>query len=1035
MKFFTNKKFLFKLIISLCICLTITNICTVPIAQADSGELVSKAGGVILDPLCHLLLALGDGIMEIIQKSTMGTSATAIFDTGEGGGWWKVLSRAIAIALIIVIGIWAAATGGLGALIISIAKFAVKFAVVGAIAHVVTLGGSTVAISNAVATYFGENVVLPTFTIGPEEIFSGEVLLFDPNIFDPETVWVELKAPGDEDSGNYVIELITDSFGTTSTINVYGNKMTESDILELPNGFGWKEYKKENIASGGQTFTTGKFKWNGSEYNWDPMNYWGVNHINASITGGTTGEKITLEEWNYKEENADGVEEYANEKRKSGYIVKKYFYYDEEGKEVPTSINNAASDLKETIAKWYYIIRNIAILGLMLVLIYVGIKILTSSIAADKAKYKQMISDWVIALCLIFLMQYIMVFANSFVDSVTNVFSNLVEKNKQFHVITQAKEELANGIGEVDENYVVAESDGTYTITWPVNLMGKMRIEAQEHDGTSEYVGYTICYMVLVMFTIFFSFTYAKRLLYLLFLTIIAPFVALTYPLDKIRDGQAQAFNMWMKEYIINLIIQPFHLLLYTIFVSMAFDLAGTNIIYSLVVIGFMMPAEKFLRSMFGFNKATTPGFLGGAAGAALTLSAMKSLGNFAGRGPGGKGKDGKGSGESGGSKNNKIRSADSGYTTDKLMGEVVKEGKNKDTDEDGGVSARQRMLEADDEKFGTDEYNHAERDALARDAGLEEGMNYTDEEYADILRDSGYSEEEIADMVKERNGENEEQAQISENVQEDNSEGLPEDMIEEGGTEQQNPGEEQIEQQEQQKDNKFKRTVSETGDYLKARFSNAIEDNFTAEKFKGLALKGARGAVKLGMGATGAAIGIAAGIASGSPSDTFKYGTAGAYAGSSIGQGLANRAGAATEREKALHEEALRKQYGDSAYQKKKKDELDEQFKKSAEARKKYALAFNLKTKEQIDKVMEQAVEYRRWGVSDDDTIINAMALNEKNRIDTQSIAAAKLSLISKSEKDLKTTLERFAKAKATPDQVKEMEKKIREINKSLLN
>ena len=38
------------------------------------------------------------------------------------------------------------------------------------------------------------------------------------------------------------------------------------------------------------------------------------------------------------------------------------------------------------------------------------------------------------------------------------------------------------------------------------------------------------------------------------FLTIIAPLVALTYPIDKINDGKAQAFNMWFKEYIFNLL-------------------------------------------------------------------------------------------------------------------------------------------------------------------------------------------------------------------------------------------------------------------------------------------------------------------------------------------------------------------------------------------------------------------------------------------------------------------------------------------------
>ena len=122
------------------------------------------------------------------------------------------------------------------------------------------------------------------------------------------------------------------------------------------------------------------------------------------------------------------------------------------------------------------------------------------------------------------------------------------------------------------------------------------------------------------------------------FLTIIAPLVAMTYSIDKITDGKAQAFNMWLKEYIFNLLIQPMHLLLYLIMISMAYDLAATNIIYTLVAIGFMIPAEKFVRKMFGFEKAQTPGLLGGAAGAALTMSGMQKLAHMAGHGPGPKG-------------------------------------------------------------------------------------------------------------------------------------------------------------------------------------------------------------------------------------------------------------------------------------------------------------------------------------------------------------------------------------------------------------
>ena len=102
------------------------------------------------------------------------------------------------------------------------------------------------------------------------------------------------------------------------------------------------------------------------------------------------------------------------------------------------------------------------------------------------------------------------------------------------------------------------------------------------------------------------------------FLTLIAPLVALTYCIDKSIDGQAQGFNRWFKEYIFNLLIQPLHLLLYFVLVTSAFNLAGQNIIYSLVAIGFMIPAEKLLRKFFGFDNAGTLSAAGSFAGGAL---------------------------------------------------------------------------------------------------------------------------------------------------------------------------------------------------------------------------------------------------------------------------------------------------------------------------------------------------------------------------------------------------------------------------------
>ena len=44
------------------------------------------------------------------------------------------------------------------------------------------------------------------------------------------------------------------------------------------------------------------------------------------------------------------------------------------------------------------------------------------------------------------------------------------------------------------------------------------------------------------------------------FLTMIAPLIAFTYQIDKIKEGTAQAFNKRHIEYLFNTILKPPHL-------------------------------------------------------------------------------------------------------------------------------------------------------------------------------------------------------------------------------------------------------------------------------------------------------------------------------------------------------------------------------------------------------------------------------------------------------------------------------------------
>lgn len=264
---------------------------------------------------------------------------------------------------------------------------------------------------------------------------------------------------------------------------------------------------------------------------------------------------------------------------------------------------NIAKQLKGVIGGWYNAIRLISAVGLLSVLVYIGIRILLTSVAADKAKYKKMLFDWLIGICLVFTLHIIM----SFALTMSEVVTSMIAPNTQ-------------GSIHVD----VKADDGTTAYKFDGNLMSYVRFMVQSVDHTTG-VGFLALYIMLVIYTYRFTWTYLKRVANMALLTLIAPFVALTYPIDKVGDSSAQGFNMWIKEFSYNALLQPLHLLLYVVLLSSATELAVKNPIYAIVCLGFILTAEKLLRKMFGFDKASggTLGSLAGAVGVTTFASNM----------------------------------------------------------------------------------------------------------------------------------------------------------------------------------------------------------------------------------------------------------------------------------------------------------------------------------------------------------------------------------------------------------------------------
>lgn len=429
-------------------------------------------------------------------------------------------------------------------------------------------------------------------------------------------------------------------------------------------------------------------------------------------------------------------------------------------------MKSTALELRPTISKWYFALRNLAIVALLSILVYIGIRILISSSADDKAKYKQRMVDWLVAMCLLFFMHYIMAFAVKMTEEITKAVNSVNDpyyitfgdsdsklKDYKYEAGSGDSEgeyifNVSDGLGKtLHDNNIITDCNGKYIFMWPTNLTGKARIELQleptedltEDDIEMRQFGYTVIYLALVMYTILFLFRYLKRVMMLAFLTIIAPLMAMTYPLDKLQDGSAQGFNTWLKEYIFNLLIQPVHLILYTVLIGASMDLIADNIVFALAALGFILQAEKILRKFFGFEKASTVAG-GSALGGALAMQGINQMSKLLGKGgKGGKGgKSGGGENGNNGETNPKLRTADKGKNTNALLDKDREEqnarGNIKAADEllnEATTPEDRAWLEAEraENEAVLNPVNETERDRIAREKAEVMNSDLSDEE------------------------------------------------------------------------------------------------------------------------------------------------------------------------------------------------------------------------------------------------------------------------------------------------------------------
>lgn len=231
-----------------------------------------------------------------------------------------------------------------------------------------------------------------------------------------------------------------------------------------------------------------------------------------------------------------------------------------------TEGGTTGTTLRNIISEWFVIFMGIAIIALLFVLVYLAIKILISS-AQEKAKYKETLINWVVSVGILFAINIYAII----IIGLNNMFVSFIAKS--------------------------VEASMNDPIELAINIF---------ENAIFNLVPSLLIYGMFVRYTATFLFQYIKRMLKVAFLIIISPLISVTYAVDKFADTKAQALSSWTKQFTAEVLIQPFHALIYLVLLKMSLALNAEGGLFkgliAIIILRFIFEAEKIIKKIFAIR-------------------------------------------------------------------------------------------------------------------------------------------------------------------------------------------------------------------------------------------------------------------------------------------------------------------------------------------------------------------------------------------------------------------------------------------------
>ena len=235
-------------------------------------------------------------------------------------------------------------------------------------------------------------------------------------------------------------------------------------------------------------------------------------------------------------------------------------------------------NIRKNLATIYVTIRYLSIAAMLIVLLYIGIRMVISNIANKKAAYGKMLTSWFMGLCIVIFIHFFM-YGVLYINGVlVNIF--------------------------MDQNTEIATQilgAGTDSLT----LYDAIRTKAYSWNFYDGLIG-LIMYIVVVYYLVRFIFIYLKRAVSIYVLAVFGSLVGVKYAIEK-SSGKRSSNTLarWMKDYIFNVLLQSIHCLIYVTFMSLALKSALTSVsglVVAILVLQFLLKADTIFMKIFNIK-------------------------------------------------------------------------------------------------------------------------------------------------------------------------------------------------------------------------------------------------------------------------------------------------------------------------------------------------------------------------------------------------------------------------------------------------